>query len=310
MPLLVHVIVWFLLFLVVEASASAWLRLRRYDLRDTTANLAMGAGGLVANVVGRAIALPISFVIYEHRVFDLESFGWVWAILIVADDFCYYCFHRVSHRVRLFWAAHEAHHSSPHYNLSTALRISWTTPITGMPFWWPLPLLGFHPTWILAVHSLSLVYQFALHTQFVGRLGPLEWVFNTPSHHRVHHGSDYEHIDKNFGAMLIVWDRLLGTFEPERRPPMYGLVHPLGSNNPLKIAFHAWRAMLATALRQGLSLRERCMVLFGAPERVETAGTRQGDRRAVDSANLHDHAYGSGWTGLGPSVRLEVHDRA
>src|SRR5690606_12207883 len=180
----------------VEAGVSARLGLRRYTLENTAANLVLALGGVLVGAAGRALAVAISFALYEHRVFDLEGRWWTWIALVVAHDLCYYAFHRSCHRVPLLWAAHVPHHSSALFNLSTGGRLSWTTPILGMPFWWPLPLLGFHPLWIVAVHTVNLAYQFLLHTQFVGKLGPIEWGFYTPSHHRVHHGSDDIYLDK------------------------------------------------------------------------------------------------------------------
>lgn len=254
---------------LVELALCARHDLALFDRRDTVANLLVGAGGLVAGGVGRTIALPISSLLYEHRVFDPSPGAWTWIGLLLAHDACFYAFHRASHRVRVLWAAHEPHHSSAHYNLTTALRLSWTTPFTGIPFWWPLPLLGFDPLWIVAMHTVSLGYQFCLHTQLVGRLGPLEWVLNTPSHHRVHHGSDPAYIDKNFGGVLIVWDRLFGTFAAEKRAPTYGLVHPLGSHRVLTIVFGQWRATWIAATCHGLSLRDRVRALVSMQAEIE-----------------------------------------
>ena len=250
---------------MVERTLAARRGLALYDPRDTVANLWVGAGALLVGAVGRTIALPISWLLYEHRLLDLQPGAWTWLGLLVAHDACFYAFHRASHRVRVLWAAHVSHHSSAHYNLTTALRLSWTTPFTGIPFWWPLPLLGFDPLWILGAHTVSLGYQFCLHTQLVGRLGPLEWVLNTPSHHRVHHGCDPIYIDKNFGGVLIVWDRLFGTFAAETSPPTYGLVHPLASHRVLTIALAEWRAVWIAALSRGLSLRERARALVAMP---------------------------------------------
>lgn len=263
-----YAVVLSLCFIAAEATASAALCLRRYELRDTLVNLAMGAGGLVAGAVGRAVAVPISVAIYSWRLIDLPREWWVGALLILAHDLCFYVFHRVSHVVRLFWAAHVPHHSSARFNLSTALRLSWTTPFTGIPFWWPLPLFGFHPLWIAVAHSISLAYQFLLHTEFVGRLGPLEWIFNTPSHHRVHHACDPGYLDRNFGGVLIVWDRLFGTFAPERTPPAYGLVHPLASHRPWIVAFHEWHVLVSDLIRRGPTVRQRLTLVFGAPSRT------------------------------------------
>ncbi len=138
---------------------------------------------------------------------------WTYVVLFLADDFAYYWFHRIHHEVRVFWASHVVHHSSQHYNLSTALRQTWT-PMTALPFWAGLALLGFQPWMILTQQAISLIYQFWIHTERIGRLpAPIEYVFNTPSHHRVHHGSNEIYLDRNYGGILIIWDRLFGTFQ-------------------------------------------------------------------------------------------------
>ncbi len=202
---------------------------------------------------------------------------WTFVLLFLAEDLCYYAFHRASHEIRFFWAAHVNHHSSQHYNLSTALRQSWTTPFTGPWFWMILPLLGFAPWMVLLQQAISLLYQYWIHTEAIGRLGWLEYVFNTPSHHRVHHGANPQYLDRNHAGILIVWDRLFGTFEPERAPVRYGLTTNLTSHNPLHIAFHEWRAIGAD-LRRARSLREAFLYVFGPPG-WSPDGSRQTSRQ-------------------------------
>lgn len=248
---------------VLEAAVSSAFRTGWYGLRDTMANLGMAAGGFVVGLPGRALATGLSFALYEYRLFELPEAWWAWTLLLVAEDFCYYCFHRSSHTIALLWAAHVPHHSSTKFNLSTALRASWTTPFTGIIFWLPLPLLGFHPLWILSVHAGSLAYQFFLHTAAVGRLGPLEWLFNTPSHHRVHHARNPEYLDKNFGGVFIIWDRVFGTFAEERRRPTYGTVKAFRSHHPFVIAFAGWADLGRRALAPGLSWIARGRIVFG-----------------------------------------------
>jgi sterol desaturase/sphingolipid hydroxylase (fatty acid hydroxylase superfamily) len=186
-------------------------------------------------------------------------------LLFFAEDFTYYWWHRASHEVRLLWAAHENHHSSEYFNYSTALRQSYTTPFTVPLFYWWLPLAGFHPLMIFTQISLSLVYQFWIHTELIGRMPrAFEAVFNTPSHHRVHHGANLEYLDRNHAGILIVWDRLFGSFEPERARVRYGLTKNIRSWNPLRIAFHEWAAMLRdAALARGW--RARIGFLLEAP---------------------------------------------
>lgn len=243
--LILYSIPVFLVLIAVELIVDRKRGLALYEPRDTLADLAMGTGNVVVNLAWKGIALALSFKLYEFRLFDLPLDAvWVWIALLIAEDFCYYWFHRVHHESRFAWAAHINHHSSQHFNLAVALRQSWTTPFTGLAFWLALPLLGFHPLMILTQQAVSLIYQFWIHTQTIDRLGPLEWLFNTPSHHRVHHGTNEQYIDRNYGGIFIIWDRLFGTFEAEDEKVRYGIVHQLDTFNPLRIAFHEWGALI------------------------------------------------------------------
>jgi sterol desaturase/sphingolipid hydroxylase (fatty acid hydroxylase superfamily) len=253
--------------LLIELLASR-LRLppgaRGYEWRDAFTSLSLGLANVLVTALTKAGATLAFLTAYHFRLFDLGT-GWpAWLMLFVADDFCYYWFHRVHHEVRLFWAAHVNHHSSRFYNLSTALRQSWTTPITGPIFWVPMALLGFHPAMILTAQAVSLIYQFWIHTEFIGRLGPLEWLLNTPSHHRVHHGSNVEYLDRNYGGILILWDRLFGSFEPERAPVDYGLTTNIDSFNPIRVGFHEWVAMFRDAAHAN-GWRQRLGHVFQPP---------------------------------------------
>ncbi len=260
----------FVLLLALEAWATRGGRerggrpIRGYEARDAAASLAMGVGNVLISIGTKLVVLAAYTALYRYRLFDLSSAWWVWVVAFVGDDFCYYWFHRASHEVRFLWAAHENHHSSRYYNLSTALRQSWTTPFTGPIFWAPLALLGVPPLMIFTTMAISLVYQFWLHTELIGRLGPFEWVFNTPSHHRVHHGRNVQYLDRNHGGILIVWDRLFGTFEPEDEPVDYGLTTNIHTFNPLGIAFHEWRTMFRQVAAAG-SLRDALGALFAPP---------------------------------------------
>ncbi|MCB9591427.1 MAG: sterol desaturase family protein [Sandaracinaceae bacterium] len=253
-----------------------------YTLKDSLASLAMGLGNRAVDVLPKAAVFAVYLWIWEHhRIFEIpQDAWWAWVILIPIEDLCYYWFHRASHEVRLLWAAHVNHHSSTHYNLSTALRQSWTTPFTGPLFWLPLPLLGFHPFMVAVAQTISLLYQYWIHTEAIRTLGPLEWVFNTPSHHRVHHGSNPEYLDRNHGGILIVWDRLFGTFEPERAEVEYGLTTNIATFNPVLIAFHEWAAMLRDVL-SARTWRGRLGYLFLKPGwREDGTGKTSADLRA------------------------------
>jgi sterol desaturase/sphingolipid hydroxylase (fatty acid hydroxylase superfamily) len=244
-----------------------WTRrrgLRAYDSRDTRASLALGLGNVLVTLALKGVTVGVFFLAWEHRVFDFGTGLAAWVLLFFCEDFVYYWWHRASHEVRFLWAAHENHHSSEHFNLGTALRQSFTTPFTVIPFWAVLPLVGFHPLMVATQSSLSLIYQFWIHTETIDRLGPFEAVMNTPSHHRVHHGSNVEYLDRNHAGILIVWDRLFGTFEPERAPVRYGLTKNVRTFNPLRLGFHEWAAMLRAARHAG-SLRDALGYLLRPP---------------------------------------------
>lgn len=239
-----------------------------YETRDTAASLVMGLGSQIAPLFGGgALVFAVFLWAYEHRLFDVPNSWQAVLLCFVLDDLRYYWWHRISHERRWFWASHVVHHSSQHYNLTTALRQTWTGQILGaVLFKTPLVLLGFHPAMVVFVGGLNLVYQFWIHTEQIDRLGPFEWVFNTPSHHRVHHATNPRYIDANYAGTLIIWDRIFGTFVPEddAEKPRYGIVKNLGSFNPLVISFHEWIAMARDVLN-ARSLREVLGYLFGPP---------------------------------------------
>src|SRR3954451_17231453 len=216
---LYYAIPFFILLLVVEALSFRHLQdgeLVGYERRDTQTSLTMGVGNVVVNVAWKLVVVAIYAALYELTPLRLDPHDWwVWVLLFFADDLAYYAFHRVSHESRLFWASHVVHHSSQHYNLSTALRQTWV-PMPSLPFWLPLLLVGFPPWIVLLAQSWSLIYQFFLHTERIPRLPrPIEAVFNTPSHHRVHHGTNEQYLEGNYAGILIIWDRIFGSFAPE-----------------------------------------------------------------------------------------------
>jgi sterol desaturase/sphingolipid hydroxylase (fatty acid hydroxylase superfamily) len=241
----------------------------KYRVGDTLASLSMQFGNIVMNLLMAGIVFAGLSAVYKVRLLTISpASAGAWVVIFFLDDFTYYWFHRISHECRFWWAAHVNHHSSQEYNLSTALRQSWTgVPVgTWMP-WIPLAFLGFPPQMILAQQGFNLFYQFWIHTETVRRMPAwFEYLFNTPSHHRVHHASNPAYLDRNYAGVLMVWDRLFGTFVPERdaEPVTYGIVHDIETFNPLRIAFHEWAAMVrdVTAAR---SLREALGVVFGPP---------------------------------------------
>ncbi len=257
----------FAVLVTLEIAAWRLARRGRYETRDTAASLTMGIVNLGIGVATGALIVGAHELAYHHRIFDLDRSWWVFLLCFLGQDLAYYWFHRLAHERRWMWASHVVHHSSRHYNLSTALRQTWTGTLSlAFIFTLPLALLGFEPIMILFFAGLSLVYQFWIHTEVIRTMGPFEWVFNTPSHHRVHHAFNPRYLDANYAGVLILWDRLFGTFvaEDPAEPPRYGLVKNLGTFNPLKIAFHEWVA-IGRDVAGSRSLREVLGYTWGPP---------------------------------------------
>ena len=273
--------------IAVEAAlARAGAVRARYEARDTFASLAMYAGNVLMNLLMAAFVFGGLHLAYQRRIMTISpSSPWAWAAIFVLDDFIYYWFHRVSHECRFWWLAHVNHHSSQEYNFSTALRQTWTSLFVGtwMP-WIPLAILGFPPEMILAEQSFNLFYQFWIHTESVRRMPAwYEYLFNTPSNHRVHHASNPRYLDRNYAGVLMVWDRLFGSFaaESDADPPRYGIVKNIHTFNPFRIAFHEWIAMFRD-LRSARSLREAAGLVFGPPGwRMDGSGQTSAAIRAA-----------------------------
>ncbi len=255
-------------FLVTMLGEAIWLLRRRTDLSpyergDFWANIAMGAGSLVIGAGTGIVFGWAAQAIEPHRLFDLDG-AWVLALAVLGWDFVYYWSHRFSHEVRVLWASHVQHHSSRLYNLSVALRQEWGEWLR-LPLYLPLVWLGVDPLLVAIAASINLVYQYWLHTEVIDRLpGWFEFVMNTPSHHRVHHGSQSLYLDRNYGSILIVWDRLFGTFQPETERVVYGLTTNVDSNNPLVIATHE-AFDIARDLRLASSWRDRVGFVLRGP---------------------------------------------
>ena len=254
----------FIALLLLEVVLDAVMRRDLYQFKDTAASLAMGTGSILLSVINKALMFAAYSALHRFAIFKIGYQWWAWAILFFAEDLTYYWFHRISHECRLFWASHVVHHSSQHYNLGTALRQTWTGNFMTFIFWLWLPLIGFAPIMVLTMQSISLLYQFWIHTELVRRMGPLEWMLNTPSHHRVHHGSNQRYLDRNHAGVLIIWDRLFGTFEPEGEKVVYGLTKNINSYNPLRIAFHEW-IDIWNDVRQADTWRMKLQYVLGRP---------------------------------------------
>lgn len=265
---------WFLLFWVplfsVLAAIEAW-HLRKtkiYALRDAMASINLGTTYLLLDVVWVVVlVVPAMQWVYEHRLLTFEMTAWRFVGLYLGVEFCFYWFHRASHRIRWFWCAHVVHHGSEHMNFTTASRQSWLYSFAGnWLFYTPMVWLGFAPRWVLLALSINLVYQFFLHTQWIHKLPAwFEWVFNTPSHHRAHHGRNPQYLDRNYGGTLIVFDRLFGTFAPEVEAVDYGLVRQVHSYNIVWLNLHEWVDMIRDMSRSA-PWSVRLKHLWGPPE--------------------------------------------
>ena len=253
---------------LLEGLVQTFVRRQPYDWRACAASLADALGRRAVDAFGLSLAAPLFAWAFEHRLQTLAlNTAAAIALLFVGQEICYYWYHRAAHRVRWFWVTHAVHHSPNELTLAAALRLGWTGKLSGNAlFFAPLVWLGFPPLAVAATLGANLLYQFWLHAPWLPRLGPLEWVFNTPTHHKVHHASNPEYLDTNYGGVLIVFDRLFGTFVELRDDvaPRYGLSTPLRSHNPLRIALHGWIA-LARDLRAVRGARPLLRLLFGPP---------------------------------------------
>ena len=254
-----------------------------YDLRDSLDSMTLGGVYTALDVVlVLAFVLPaMGWVFEHHRISTIELTPLSFLALYLGVEFCYYWFHRASHRIRWFWCAHVVHHGSEHMNFTAAMRQSWLYTFAGnWLFYVPMVWIGFEPKAVLLALSINLGYQFFVHTQWVDKLHPLiELIFNTPSHHRAHHGRNERYIDKNYGGTLIVFDRLFGTFVEETEAVDYGLVRQVHTHNPLWLTLHEWVAMWRDLMRPG-PLGLRLKHLWAPPEWDRPGAALTTDNRA------------------------------
>lgn len=266
---------FFLASIIVEVL---WTRLfgpkDAYRVGDALANLSAGVGDEVLGVFTTALTFAAYIGIYEQfRFATLDPSHWsTWVFALLAVDFIYFLWHWSSHRINLVWATHVVHHQSEDYNLSVALRQSWTDAFTSWPLYLPLALAGVSPMVLIVCRSINTLYQFWVHTRAIGRLGPLEWVMVTPSNHRVHHARNPKYIDRNYGGILCVWDRMFGTFAAEEEEPVYGTVAELQSYNPFVAQVQLFRKLFAMS-RQASSAIEALYVWVAPPEYLVGGGT-------------------------------------
>jgi sterol desaturase/sphingolipid hydroxylase (fatty acid hydroxylase superfamily) len=246
--ILSYKIQWIFLILIALEAFCVWRSGKKYSWQESAASFWINIGQIIINrTVAKSFQLAILAWIWQYRLFTIPTDN-LWGVLslFIGLEFCYYWHHRAAHRIRWAWATHSVHHSVQYFNLSAAYRLGWTGLLSGnIIFFVPLCWLGFSPLAVVTSLSLNLIYQFWIHTELVPKLGILERWLNTPSNHRVHHASNGRYIDKNYGGVTMIFDRLFGTYEPEQEanPPVYGLTKPIHSHNPLVIAFHEWLSL-------------------------------------------------------------------
>ena len=256
-----------LAMILVEVFVSNWDNKTLYKMSDTLCTTGLLIGNILMVYAFKGLTLGLHFYLYQFRIFDVNQVMPIWLLWIttfILIDLVFYIYHRMSHRVRFLWAIHMSHHSSEEMNFAVSFRQAWLGPVSKIPFFISLPLIGLDPTMIAVAGVISTLWGIVGHTQIIQRLGPLEWIFNTPSHHRVHHGSNKQYIDKNYGNLFIIWDRLFGTFEPEKEVVTFGLVNNVNTYNPIKITFMGWSSMFKD-IRNSQSFKEGLYLFFGPP---------------------------------------------
>jgi sterol desaturase/sphingolipid hydroxylase (fatty acid hydroxylase superfamily) len=251
-----------------EAIYSNIKGLNFYKTNDTLGSYGLLAGNVVVSLLTKGSFLLFNIYLYQFRLFTINDLMHVFFVVVLtfaAIDFIYYWFHCCSHRIKFLWAMHMNHHSSEEMNFVVSLRQAWFAPFAKVIFFMPLPLIGFDPLITVVVGIVSTFWGVIGHTQWINKLGPLEYIFVTPSHHRVHHGSNDQYIDKNFGNLLIIWDKFFGTFEPEDEKVIYGIKENVKTFNPFKITFMLWIKMYEES-KSAVGFKEKFLSFFGTLE--------------------------------------------
>ena len=303
------ILVWAAPFFALTVALEWWFVSRgkvggRYDPKDALTSMLMGLGNLASDITMGFISLAILMWAWQFRLFDLGVSLPIICLALIAQDFVYYWKHRAAHRIRWFWTAHVVHHSSQHYNLSTALRQPWNNHFTGFVLLsTPLVILGVHPLLLGFVGAINLIYQYWIHTESIQKMPKwFEAVMNTPSHHRVHHGTNPQYLDANYAGIFIVWDKLFGSFVPEKDDMKieYGLVKNIETYNPLRIAFAEMYGALKDVFGPRRSFGSRLKYLF-APPGYSHDGSRQSSRD-IKFEHVQNNPHLSGHPGL-PTLR-------
>lgn len=266
------IIVWaapiMFFFVLLEYGIAYYQKKQYYNKKETIGSILVGLGNVAIGLVLKALLLYIFVLIYNAVPWRMEFYWWTFIPCYIIFDFCSYWAHRVSHHLRFFWATHVTHHSAESYNLTVSFRLSWVQYFK-IIFFLPVAVLGFHPVIIFITNQIAVLFQFWVHTEYIRKLHPIiEYIFATPSNHRVHHGSQEKYINKNFGATFIVWDRMFGTYQPEDEQAIYGITHNIShKSDPIHLNFHEYVDMFRD-LKNAKTFREGLFFVFGDPEMI------------------------------------------
>ncbi len=251
----------------IEILYSYWHEKKHYSTKGLLSNLYLTTLNFSLDILVRGVCLAVLWYFYQFKFIAIDKLTsplLYWTILLFAEDFMFYWMHRIDHYCRFFWAVHVTHHSSEEFNLTVGFRSSVFQPLYRFIYFIPLSLVGFDPLDVMFMYAATQIYGILIHTKSVGKLGFLEWFLSTPSHHRVHHGSNIKYLDKNMGMIFIIWDRVFGTFEKEEEIVVYGLTENLKNHNPITMVFHEWQAIF-NDLKKKITLKEKFMYVFGPP---------------------------------------------
>ena len=282
-PNLIHyAIPFFVATVIIEIILTVKVKMKEFEYKDAATSITMGLGNVAVGLFTKGMVLAFFYFVYNtFHMFEIPFTWWSWILILFVEDLTYYWNHRIAHTSRLFWASHVVHHSSQKYNLSTALRQTWSGSFYTFIFWTPMVLIGFHPVMILVQMSISLLYQYWIHTELIKKLPKwFEAIFNTPSHHRVHHATNPQYLDRNHAGIFIIWDRIFGTFEPEVEKPVYGLVKNIDTFNPVKVAFLEWTYLFKDAFTSKTNVINKIKYFFKPPGwKHDGTGTLSTDMR-------------------------------
>lgn len=268
-PIILYAAPVMITLVIIEWIISNYQKKDLYSTKDFWASFAIGWGNILTSALSKTAVFYLVWLTYYYIApFTWPTEGWgywmQYPICLIFLDKARYWAHRVAHRSRFWWATHVPHHSSEHYNFSVSFRLSWVQQLKVL-FFLPVAAMGFDPIAFFIIHQIEVLYQFWLHTELIRKLpAPIEYIFTTPSHHRVHHGRNREYIDQNFGSTLIIWDRMFGTFTPEKEKVQYGITDPVGSYNPIVLVFHEFKD-IAVDVWQAKGMRNKYRAMFSYP---------------------------------------------